>query len=96
MRKACPRGLFPWGSFLGFEGLRSMFRKKYVGWHGHTTWVRGVWRLIDGEYHVLVTATGRADDEIAVGQLLSLEELAEVTEGDVYAYAEQAAEWQVA
>jgi len=73
-----------------------MFKKKYVGHHGYSTYVRGVWRIIDGEYHVLVTAVGRSDDEIVPGNIYSLEELAEITEGDVYAFQEKAEAWAAA
>jgi hypothetical protein len=74
-----------------------MYRKNYIGHHGFNTYVRGVWTTDEnGDRAVRITATGREDDEIAVGQVLSLEELNAVTEGDVYAYAGRAAEYAVA
>jgi hypothetical protein len=67
-----------------------MFRKKYVGHHGYTTFVQGVWVIDGDEYFVRVTATGRTDDEFVVGEVYSLEEVAGITNGDVYAYADLA------
>lgn len=67
-----------------------MYRKKYVGSHGFNTWVRGVWVLDGEERYVRVTATGRTDDEFVVGTVYSLAEIANMTEGDSFAYAERA------
>jgi hypothetical protein len=65
-----------------------MFRKNYVGYHGNSTFVRGVWTVNDdGDRSVRVTAVGSIDDEISVGDVLSLEEIAIITEVDVFASA---------
>lgn len=74
-----------------------MYRKSYVGYHGFNTFVRGVWtRDENGDRAVRITRTGREDDEVSPGQVLTLEELNAVTEGDNYAYAGRAAEYAVA
>ena len=73
-----------------------MFRKTYVGHHGYTTFVRGVWVIEGDEYSVRVTATGRSDDEFVVGDVYSLDEVAGITNGDVFAYADQAASYAAA
>lgn len=68
-----------------------MFRKEYVGYHGFSTFVRGV--LIENDFDetaVRVTAVGREDDEISVGDVLTLDEIEDITEGDLYAYGEHA------
>ena len=74
-----------------------MFFKKYVGHHGRSTFVRGVWTenaiqalcrdLLAGERAVRVTRVGHEDDEIGVGDVLTLDEVNGITEGDVFAYA---------
>lgn len=63
-----------------------MFRKCYIGHHGYNTYVRGVWRIVDEEYFVRITAVGREDDEFVVGETYSLDEINGITEGDVFAY----------
>lgn len=66
-----------------------MFRKEYVGYHGFSTFVRGV--LIEndlGETAVRVTSVGREDDEIVAGDILTPEEIDGITEGDLYGYEE--------
>ena len=73
-----------------------MFKKNYVGHHGYSTFVRGVWRIVDEEYRVKITAVGRPDDEFVVGQILSLEEIQGITNGDPYSYASLAAQYAVA
>lgn len=74
-----------------------MYRKNYIGYHGFNTFVRGVWCDDEnGDRAVRVTSTGRDDDEVSVGQVLTLEELNGVTEGDNYAYAGRAAAYAVA
>lgn len=68
-----------------------MFRKKYVGYHGFTTFVQGVWCFDDdGERQVRVTSVGHDDDEIGVGQVLSLDEIDQL-DGDGYAQADRLA-----
>lgn len=65
-----------------------MFFKKYVGHHGQSTFVRGVWTENDeGDRAVRVTRVGHEDDEIRVGDVLTLDEVNGITEGDVFAYA---------
>ncbi len=93
MRSRCksrPKRSFPLSEF-------TMFEKYYVGHHGFNTFVRGVWCLNeDDETAVRVTRTGHDKDEIAVGQVLTLDEIASITEGDVYSYADRAGRYAVA
>ena len=74
-----------------------MFKSNYVGFHGFHTFARGVWFINDdGEQCVRVTTTGRPDDEIAVGEEYTLDEINAITDGDVYAYAEKCSRYAVA
>ncbi len=73
-----------------------MFKKSYIGHHGLKTFVRGVWcENEEGELSVRVTRIGNEDDEIRVGDVLTLDEINGITEGDVFGYCEAVSKYSV-
>jgi hypothetical protein len=60
-----------------------MVTKKYIGWHGFATFLRGVpFADEDGNMVVRITTTGRPDDPFQGGDEVLLEEIeAEVEHG---------------
>lgn len=61
-----------------------MITKKYIGWHGFATFLKGVlFTDEDGNVVVRITRTGRPDDSFQVGDEVLIEEIeAEVERSD--------------